>query len=281
MILHSVKSIQGNRDYMEDRFVYYNDDIYNFGYAFIADGHGGDKTSNLTCSGLGNKFKEYIEYLKIAKNRTYTKVCIDIKNIIEEWAKEISGMKDGSTLTGIFVTPNWLFIYNIGDSRTLFQTKRNTFIYTLTDVYNDKGESVANKMDTHEISSHKIFITNDHDPKNQEETTRVHASGGVIYQERLNGTLAITRALGDSNVGKGLSYNPDVYCIQKNAIYPVVVMYSDGVYEMQYYQQDGSENNISDEHCFEIAWKYGADYLVDYAYDTGSDDNITSMVVHM
>ena len=41
------------------------------------------------------------------------------------------------------------------------------------------------------------FSTADHKPTNLEEKQRITAAGGVVITQRINGSLAVSRALGD------------------------------------------------------------------------------------
>ena len=41
------------------------------------------------------------------------------------------------------------------------------------------------------------FSTADHKPTNLDEKQRIQAAGGVVITQRINGSLAVSRALGD------------------------------------------------------------------------------------
>ncbi len=75
-------------------------------------------------------------------------------------------------------------------------------------------------------------MTTDHNYKNTGEVKRVEMEGGYIEGGRLEGTLAITRALGDTEIKAGLSCEPDVTHLK---IKPSsrIIMFCDGLYERE------------------------------------------------
>ena len=75
-----------------------------------------------------------------------------------------------STATGVLVTPKHFFFFNAGDSRTIL-------------VRNNKVE----------------FATLDHKPTNPEEKKRIEDAGGRVMIQRINGSLAVSRALGEKS----------------------------------------------------------------------------------
>lgn len=275
MKLNSIKSIQGNRPYMEDRYTYASDEIYDFGVAFIADGHGGEYVSELLCHELLDTLLGFIEKLKVYYHKYSTmEIAIELKYHIEHVGNSMKHHPEGSTLTGVFITPDNVYVYNVGDSRTLFQTNGMP-LFKLHDSFDENG-SVQSLSITNQNTD--LFVTQDHDDNHREEVIRVKNSGGYIQDNRLNGILAITRAFGDNNVGKGLISNPDIYVTSKENIYNgYIVMYSDGVYEMDRY--NSSTYDLSSQNCYHIATEHGALELVNLATNSGSDDNITAMVV--
>ena len=73
-----------------------------------------------------------------------------------------------STATGVLVTPKHFFMINIGDSRSVVCRKGEVF-----------------------------FATDDHKPTHYSERMRIEKAGGHVSQNRVNGQLAVSRALGD------------------------------------------------------------------------------------
>ena len=73
-----------------------------------------------------------------------------------------------STATGVLITPKHYFIFNVGDSRSIL------------------------------IKDKKLhFSSEDHKPMNDGEKRRIEEAGGRVMIQRINGSLAVSRALGD------------------------------------------------------------------------------------
>ena len=72
-----------------------------------------------------------------------------------------------STATGVLITPKHFFFFNIGDSRTLLIRNREV-----------------------------AFASHDHKPTNDDEKRRIENAGGRVMIQRINGSLAVSRALG-------------------------------------------------------------------------------------
>jgi serine/threonine protein phosphatase PrpC len=278
-MLDSVKSIQGNREYMEDKYVYYEQENEKYGFAFICDGHGGDKTAIATTDKLSSLFIPLLDRIRTNTHIFNIDIAISIRNIITEWGYKISHFQSGSTLTGILFTPSTLFVFNIGDSRTVFKTHKG-LTYVLLPIFNSNGEYMPQKIKVQHFIT-DLFQTIDHDHSSHDEIKRVQQSGGKISGERLNGVLSVTRALGDYGVGKGICYVPDIYWTPIENIASPISMYSDGVYEIQRYTKKNPDKDFSDSFLHSISTDFGAHALVDYSYQNGSDDNLTALVVKL
>ena len=73
-----------------------------------------------------------------------------------------------STATGILITPEFFFVINLGDSRTVICS-----------------------------DSKLTFATADHKPTHEVERLRIVQSGGHVTNGRVNGMLAVSRAFGN------------------------------------------------------------------------------------
>lgn len=76
--------------------------------------------------------------------------------------------RSGSTAVGVIISPKHFIFFNCGDSRAVLC--RN---------------------------SHVCFSTLDHKPCNPRERERIQNAGGTVMIQRVNGSLAVSRALGD------------------------------------------------------------------------------------
>ena len=81
-------------------------------------------------------------------------------------------------------------------------------------------------------------LTTDHRPGNKAEADAVRARGGFVIAiggqvPRVNGIIAITRALGDKEVGNALSHDPDVADVPlRFGTSDVLVLACDGLWDV-------------------------------------------------
>lgn len=264
-----IYSTKGQRDYMEDYTSV--ESFKNFTVVMVCDGHAGHEIAKKTSETLPILILSRLTNT-IDKNSSSIFVAEQIQDIVVEWAYSIREFNSGSTLTGVVLDDNTqkLYIFNIGDSRTCFKMSNASFIYKL--LRNHKSQQ--NCVD--QISTN-FFCTTDHDHTDTRELCRVKSEGGEIARSRLNGVLSMTRSLGDSGVGDGLSFIPDVYWTKIADLRGPIVMMSDGVYEPQLYDcPDFTMHTI-----YDIGVESGAKHIVKAAVEKNSQDNITAVVVRV
>jgi serine/threonine protein phosphatase PrpC len=109
--------------------------------------------------------------------------------------------RSGTTAVCALVTHSHYFIINLGDSRAILS----------------KSKSVAQDM----------FVTEDHKPYLPKERERITAAGGSVMIQRVNGSLAVSRALGDYEyksvhnlpaTAQLVSPEPDVYVLSRDEV---------------------------------------------------------------
>lgn len=272
MKILSSTSIQGKRDYMEDRGSYINHkDCF---VSMVCDGHGGDSISKLTVKELTPRLLKSIYTVKSHKPESK---AVKIRDEIIKWGNENKLARSGTTVSGITADDSHIIIYNVGDSRVSAHLKKNGKVYFLKPVFDDSGRQTKSQIVTQQMN---FFTTLDHDGDSEIEKDRIRKAGGALLRDpagtlRLNGTLSVTRAIGDAGVGKGLDHAPDVYWIERKDLDGPILMYSDGLYEAIRKNKDESIKH----QIYHIAKEHGTDQLVRYVYDLGSGDNITAMLV--
>lgn len=121
--------------------------------------------------------------------------------------------RSGSTAVAVLLSPEHLFFINCGDSRALLCR-----------------------------SGHVCFSTMDHKPCDPREKERIQNAGGSVMIQRVNGSLAVSRALGDYDYkcveGKGpteqlVSPEPEVFEIARSdAEDEFVVLACDGIWDV-------------------------------------------------
>lgn len=87
-----------------------------------------------------------------------------------------------------------------------------------------------------------VFSTADHKPSNDEERRRIEAAGGFLKAGRVNGMLAVSRALGDfelkssfnmQQIEQKVSAEADVTCIDRDTQDNFILICCDGVFDVQ------------------------------------------------
>lgn len=105
--------------------------------------------------------------LNIVK-RSIREGFLNLDSAIRASPEVSKGDISGSTAVCCLISPTHYYFANCGDSRA---------------VLSSKGKS--------------IFATQDHKPVNPEEKERILRAGGNVMIQRVNGSLAVSRALGD------------------------------------------------------------------------------------
>jgi len=145
----------------------------------------------------------------------------------------------------------------------------------------DKGY-VAHVGDTRLALIHEGMLrrlTIDHRPSNKAEADAVRARGGFIIcfggsQMRVNGMIAITRALGDKELGDALTCVPDVSPVPfEFGSDDVLILACDGLWDQV--PDEIVQNTVRNETDPHKA----AEALRNLAFNKGSTDNISVMVI--
>ncbi|KAG0366441.1 phosphatase 2C-domain-containing protein [Gamsiella multidivaricata] len=163
------------------------------GTAFFAvyDGHGGPNVAKYSGEGLhkrivGDKAFAKGDYMAAIKNG-----FLEMDRALR-FDPEYGGDSSGCTaITATFTDKNVLYVGNAGDSRA---------------VLGSDGTAIA--------------LSNDHKPVNKEESRRIVAAGGFVEYGRVNGSLALSRALGDFEFKMNATLGPDDQIVTAN---PVIV----------------------------------------------------------
>ena len=117
-------------------------------------------------------------------------------------------------------------------------------------------------------SKNSRFVTEDHKPEKKKEQELLKVYNGYIKDGRANGILAMTRALGNGDLFYRMSHTPDVYVLQTDKIQSNILLASDGVFE-----------TLQSSDVFKLmGMGYNAKKIGQYAYKTGSTDNITCII---
>ena len=157
---------------------------------------------------------ETLEKLKEKVIEGFLKIDSDLKSLP---AFNADGVRSGTTAVATVITPKKIIFANCGDSRALLCSKNNI-----------------------------KFVTSDHKPFNEEEKRRIENAGGSVMIQRVNGTLAVSRALGDFDYKNSphlpatkqlVSAEPDVDIIERSEDDEFLLLACDGIWDVMTNQE--------------------------------------------
>ena len=120
------------------------------------------------------------------------------------------------------------------------------------------------------------LITKDHKCCDANEVKRIRDAGGVVFRERVFGTLMLTRSFGDKEMKKyGVLSTPDIFChnIEEEDIF--VIIASDGVWDVV------EEDEIFKLSQDKISSSDFSKKIIQLAKDRETHDNISCIVVKL
>jgi len=129
-----------------------------------------------------------------------------------------------------------------------------------------------------------VRLSNDHKPDDPTEEARIKKAGGHVTKQtnkqgktisRLNGMLAVSRALGDTFLLPVVTPEPDIKCVEFSTEQRMLILACDGVWDV-----------LSDDEAMTIALEaedpeQAAVRLRDIALQKSSTDNISVIVVQL
>ncbi|XP_034413776.1 protein phosphatase 1bb isoform X1 [Cyclopterus lumpus] len=220
---YGLSSMQGWRVEMEDAHtavVGLPHGLTDWSFFAVYDGHAGSRVANY-CSG------HLLEHI-LSGGADFSSGSGSVEGVkdgirsgflnIDEYMRSFSDLRQGldrsgSTAVCVLLSPSHLYFINCGDSRAVLC--RDTKVG---------------------------FSTQDHKPCNPREKERIQNAGGSVMIQRVNGSLAVSRALGDYDYkcvdGKGpteqlVSPEPEVYVLERAAEGDeFVVLACDGIWDV-------------------------------------------------
>ncbi|KAL2096363.1 hypothetical protein ACEWY4_008511 [Coilia grayii] len=215
---YALASMQGWRAQMEDAHscvAELDGELAAWGYYAVFDGHAGTTVAQYCARNLlkhilatgGVKAEEDPEQVKEGIREGF----LDIDRQMHEQTRRDNWDRSGSTATAVMISPRHFYFINCGDSRAFLC----------------RGGRVH-------------FYTEDHKPCNPRERERIQNAGGRVTLQRVNGSLAVSRALGDFDfkaVGwrpqteQLVSPEPEVYELERSEEDEFLVVACDGVWD--------------------------------------------------
>lgn len=266
-------SMQGWRVEMEDAHCAYTNldgAFKDWSFFAIFDGHAGAKVSAYCADELLKSIITCDEFLEHNSSDSQDTVSEQIRiglrsgflKIDEEMRKlpdVVSGEdKSGSTAVCVLISPNRMYFANCGDSRAM--------------LVRDGGVA---------------HTTLDHKPHNPSEKERIVNAGGSVMIQRVNGSLAVSRALGDYDYkkvsGKGpceqlVSPEPEISIISRTHDKDeYIVLACDGVWDVMTNEDLCAFTHYQLTLTDDLAAT--SNLILDTCLNKGSKDNMSIVVV--
>ena len=119
----------------------------------------------------------------------------------------------GCTATVVLMNATHIYCANAGDSRTVLARS--------------SGAQMC------------FPLSDDHKPDNAEEKARIEAAGGFVEENRVNGSLNLSRSLGDFEYKSSdvpytqqmVTCDPEIRTVQRQAIDQFIILACDGIWD--------------------------------------------------
>jgi len=149
---------------MEDRHVTLSEVSPGVFYSAVFDGHGGAKVAEFAQENMHHLICESAFF----KKQDYARACVEGFILTDRLISQKVEESSGSTATMVLLDGKSLYCGNIGDSRAIAS-----------------------------FNGHCCPLSFDHKPNRKDELKRIMEGGGWVDFNRVNGALAMSRALGD------------------------------------------------------------------------------------
>lgn len=120
-------------------------------------------------------------------------------------------------------------------------------------------------------------LSEDHRASHSAEQKRCKGQGGCFFNGRINGVLSLTRSIGDADQRKLVIAEPDFLEMQLNGIFEVVVIASDGVWDVLTDEEVAAIVKESIEDGEQVA----ARRVLDIAIARKTRDDVSALVLNL
>jgi protein phosphatase len=231
----------GRRATMEDVSIWRKEFPTPTGVLYgLFDGHGGREAAEYAALNLPLTLASRLSELSKWED-AYTLSFRQVQADMESWCMWV-----GTTAVLAIIEDTMLTVANVGDSRCVLFRDGNA-----------------------------VRLSMDHKPELPEEMAYIQSKGGFVKDGRTNGSLAVSRALGDGFLQKAANPTPHLNRINLTEQDSLLILACDGVWDV-----------MSDQEACELVSGYidpmdAAITLRDKAYELNSLDNISVIVVFL
>ncbi|KAH7719661.1 Protein phosphatase 2C containing protein [Aphelenchoides avenae] len=275
---YAIASMQGWRSSMEDAHhiqvpLSHQPPFNEWSFFAVFDGHAGKRTALIAAEQLlqsvleTDEFQELTNLLKKNTGRIEAKALRLIRRGLRDGFLEfdVKARKEcgenepsGTTALCAFITPEFIIFANCGDSRGILSRKNS-----------------------------RLVSTKDHKPTEEHEKERIQKAGGGVYLERVNGSLAFSRSLGDydykkdsrlSPVDQLVSPQPDIYVIERDkSDDEFIILACDGIYDV--FDNEELVSLVRSRLSATDDLVYATNQILDISLSKGSQDNMTMILI--
>ncbi|KDP45605.1 hypothetical protein JCGZ_17212 [Jatropha curcas] len=247
-------SKKGRRQVMEDGYAVMTDILGDAKQACFAviDGHGGRAAADYVAENLGKNIvkamessgKEEDDNCQLVEQAIHGGYLVTDKDFLSQ------GVSSGACAASVLFKNGELYVANVGDCRVILSRK-----------------GVAETL------------TIDHRLSREDERLRIENSGGFVHYRngiwRVQGSLAISRAIGDSHLKDWIISDPEIKRLPLTSDCDFLIMASDGLWD-KVDVQEAVDVISRDKNSVESCKK-----LVDMSFSRGNMDDITVMVINL
>lgn len=267
---YSGSAMQGWRVNMEDAHyggtIDIGDNNTTGSLVAVFDGHGGDLVAIEAAKRIKPKLEAVLRGVDSRDPHAIGEAVQKGFLFLDEDLKKMSPVQSGEDQSGCtaivaIITSTHFIVANAGDARAILM----------------QGDNTVRAMSF------------DHKPTNPEETTRIEAAGGCVSMRRVNGDLAVSRALGDFGFKQNesmpakdqmVSAFPDIEIAERDGKEQFLLLCCDGIWDVMSNDDAGAfvKEAIEGKYKGEPISKV-CERLLDKCLEKGSKDNMSAVVV--
>jgi protein phosphatase 2C family protein 2/3 len=177
----------------------------------VFDGHGGPRIAEYASKHLHRRLYNSHQFKSTSIEEALRHCYLDLDHEMMT-SDELTNELSGTTAVSVLIKNNKLYCANVGDSRAVCS-----------------------------VSGHAVPLSHDHKPSNPGEQQRIFSAGGWVEFNRVNGNLALSRALGDFTFKRNRAKKPEeqiVTAFPELSVYDVstelefLVIACDGIWDV-------------------------------------------------